>query len=1261
MSNLQKFFPALPDSHQSGNNVFENLFVYGKFYVDGDAFFGHDTEIEKASIKDLIVTNTFGVGIGSTVFFVDAKNSRVGLYETNPVEKFHASLGSGEDVQDIVINGTGIVGLGTTNPLGPLGRGSSVDLTIDPNETRLDIAVSNSIAIGKNLYDSTGYPGINGSFLQRDAFGLRWVTFEPGFTEGIQIQNEGASIPSAGAAKTYSTLNFTQLNSLGVGTDTSNAFDSGNSALGFVADIQTFDLWGYNGVGAAATIYRMTKVGIGTSVTHSDSVLDVIGNVIASNDDRTKIAGITTDGGIELIRPNNPYIDFRTTSNTHDARIQLADDGTGLGFVVGGEGSTSEKFTISGLGSVGINKTVPLEFVHIFPPSPPTNVVRDIVVTSSGSIGIGTTNPEQYLHINTTSGGGVVIKTDTKTGIGTTDPQQFVSIKPPSGIGVYVTDDNSVGIGTTDPTRTLDVVGDVKISTDLYVGGISTLTDAVYADSTVDIDGITTINSNQESDNTDNGALHVDGGVGIKKNLNVAGIASIYNVTQSDNLSSGALKVAGGVAINKQLNVSGITSIYDNTNSTSTGTGALKVKGGVGIGSDVFIGGKIDVAQTANIQSTEDSTTTSSGALVVAGGAGIGSNVYIGENLDVAKRVDVNSTQDSTGTSSGALVVDGGVGIAKTLNVGGKAKIVNDLELDSALIDTNNSDGGTKDYRLASVGTGVSWRPSGVETENIIWVSVDGDDANSGLLEGDAKRHIGAAAAIAQEGDTIIVRSGVYEENNPIGLRSDVSVHGQDLRLVTVVPENPQWDVFYVRRGCLIENLNFAGETHSTICSGAAVAFPPTTGHTGSETFARSGYTEDGPVTPGPSGRWRSPYIRNCTNFMTGSTGMKINGDFADAPEPGQDLKSMVCDSFTQYNENGIGVSVTNSAYAQLVSIFTINCDIAIYAASGGQCDLTNSNSSFGNFGLYADGTGDDEYVGVVTGFVNNLDQQTLTATSTPAVSTVPADTDRIVFNNFSGKPYDGQGLFFKIDLGDYNDIPPGKSGIVTEPLRTIREVRVTNGGSGYSPTNPPVVTVDIPGGPEGILAELSANVSADGVIESVTIISSGSNFLPDGTGTNEQQIQVGFQGAGVGAVAEVVTDPILFTVNKATDPTETSSSGLSTVTFNEFIPYPISLGTTAVLRRLSRIITSSHSFEYVGAGTDINRANPFQGGEPIPENEIVQINGAQIPFTSTDQKGNFRIGQGLTIDQTTSTISGRDFNRAIQANLTPLILGLGG
>ena len=455
--------------------------------------------------------------------------------------------------------------------------------------------------------------------------------------------------------------------------------------------------------------------------------------------------------------------------------------------------------------------------------------------------------------------------------------------------------------------------------------------------------------------------------------------------------------------------------------------------------------------------------------------------------------------------------------------------------------------------------------------------------------------------------------------------------------------------MFHVRRGCLIENMNFAGNNVSIAHTGAAmVAFPPTGAAT-----QNSGYVAAGPANEGPSGRYRSPYVRNCTNFATGSVGMRIDGNhvnaaFSGTNNLGQDLKSMVVDAYTQYNQNGIGVSITNRAYAQLVSIFTINCDIAIFAATGGGCDLTNSNSSFGNFGLYADGTSGDEFTGITTG------GEVIAENDTYQLYGI-RDVDGNV-----RKPFDGQGAFFKINLDDYPDTG-AKTGIVTEPLRTIRTIEVTNGGSGYSEFAPPLVTIDSPLGPEGILAELSANVSAAGTVSSIDIIASGRNFLPPGTGNSEQNIGITIAApvSGTQATAEVVTDPILYTINTATEPTETL--GISTITFNEFVPYSVGAATSIHLRRLSRIITSSHSFEYVGAGTDINRANPFQGGVPIPENEIVAINGGQIPFTSTDQKGNFRIGQGLTIDQTTSTISGRDFNRAIQANLTPLILALGG
>ena len=392
---------------------------------------------------------------------------------------------------------------------------------------------------------------------------------------------------------------------------------------------------------------------------------------------------------------------------------------------------------------------------------------------------------------------------------------------------------------------------------------------------------------------------------------------------------------------------------------------------------------------------------------------------------------------------------------------------------------------------------------------------------------------------------------------------------------------------------------------------------------------------------------------------MTKSIGMKINGDYANADftgenNLGQDLKSMVCDSFTQYNEAGIGVSLSNNAYAQLVSIFTICCDVGIAATSGGQCDLTNSNSSFGNIGLKADGFGDIEFDGT-------------TLTDSPGGSDTIISTGTRDFNTNSlgvldrreRTPFDGQGAYFHLNMSNYPDSPSSAS--VTKPLELVRGIRVISGGSlgQYSPAAPPIISLNQPPqGPEAIIPEFSANVSAAGTITSVDIINSGRNFLPDQTfDGNPISVNITGGGGGTDATLEVDMDPILFTVSEASVTSE--PVGISTIVFNEFIPYAINSGVKVEFVRLSRIITSSHSFEYIGAGTDINKANPFQAGKPIPENEVVAINGGQVPFTSTDQKGNFRIGDGLTIDQTTSTIRGRDFNRAIQAQLTPLILAL--
>lgn len=110
---------------------------------------------------------------------------------------------------------------------------------------------------------------------------------------------------------------------------------------------------------------------------------------------------------------------------------------------------------------------------------------------------------------------------------------------------------------------------------------------------------------------------------------------------------------------------------------------------------------------------------------------------------------------------------------------------------------------------------------------------------------------------------------------------------------------------------------------------------------------------------------------------------------------------------------------------------------------------------------------------------------------------------------------------------------------------------------------------------------------------------------------------------------------------------------------------------------QISTISAASHTFEYVGAGTQPypltpggTASLPQYGGIPIPENEIVEANvyvspygniQGRINWTSTDQKGDFRIGPGLTVVRSTGTIEGDDFNRSLFAVMTPYILSIEG
>jgi len=612
--------------------------------------------------------------------------------------------------------------------------------------------------------------------------------------------------------------------------------------------------------------------------------------------------------------------------------------------------------------------------------------------------------------------------------------------------------------------------------------------------------------------------------------------------------------------------------------------------------------------------------------------------------------------------------------------VSGKAPQVDDLQFGELALNTYDNELYTLRAR-AGFSTDVVRVGSGASVTNIYYVTKDGKDTNTGKKLGDAKATIKAAVSAAStiSGSIVKISSGTYVEDNPIKVGKQISIVGDSLREITVVPNNSGEDLFHVAPGDYFTEMSFTG----TMNAGKAIfAFDP-------DTIRYSG---------------QSPYLRNCTNFVTNSIGMKIDGNNVIGP-----FKSFVTDSFTQYNQNGIGCSITNEGYAQIVSMFTINTDNGVFTGSGGQCDITNSNSSFGNFGLVADGVGAKQFTGIISAtaaenldkFTINLNQdspslgiQTALYSHTSGIITVTTSTNH-GFNVGAAVTMSGLEFVCTSGAGTTTLFPDGTNGYIfnvnavgaansfsayvgastiphsymtggtvainvvrpfdgqvvyfDELYNTVGKITITNSGSGYNSV--PTVTIDSPSESWGITATVLPILTGDQVSE-IEILSTGRGYASTPTIT--------FSTPDVGintTTATIELLPTYYTVKESTP----ISSGISTVTFNQNLPYSIGIGSTVPFYKQSRILASSHSFEYIGSGTDPLSSLPSRGGVAIPENEVDNRNGGLVIYTSTDQGGNFRIGDGVVIDQVTGTISGNFYSKSLFANVTPLILALGG
>jgi len=607
---------------------------------------------------------------------------------------------------------------------------------------------------------------------------------------------------------------------------------------------------------------------------------------------------------------------------------------------------------------------------------------------------------------------------------------------------------------------------------------------------------------------------------------------------------------------------------------------------------------------------------------------------------------------------------------------------------------------------------------SAVSAPFVLYVNLSGSDTNSGESEGTAFRTIKRACAKAlwisrnlsplerqienatgaygllSKSVNIFVRTGTYVEDNPVYLPAGCTLIGDNLRAVSVIPKNKHYDIVWTNSRCYVWGFTFRQHKKPAY----SVAYPiflylsggqdpvgqasiyrrsmngvvknyyenntrvreATAASTlfyrlcGSDAVIRGGvdysvtrligtnprsliedtdYPARGQdvVTPFEIAFLRR-YFDNLENIEFFTQDEREDGEFpfwqtlwyrrnvrrpytltspytqggssiTRSSEPGRDdagagilvdgydvdgpLRSMVLDSFTQFNEGGKGIHIVNNGYAQLVSTFTICCTEGIMCETGGTCSINTSNCSFGLSGLVATGKSPAPTL------IGKLKNDVITSTNQMVIYWLgtPQSLQSQEFPT-EIQPYPGQ-VFEIIDRSQLNSTA---SGVLT----------ARNSNSYFSIlTASPVFKPD-PNEPYWTcVIQLETNYS-----------------LKDDTSFNRNNF-----------------------TNGVTKLNGANNQGYA--------------GSDVYFYIRSTITTSAHTMEYIGTGSTLLQAIPQSGGITDVSKEVVFDDVGKVFFTTTNQFGDFKIGPGLTIVQSTGTIEGDTFKRSILQIITPFTIAL--
>jgi len=569
-----------------------------------------------------------------------------------------------------------------------------------------------------------------------------------------------------------------------------------------------------------------------------------------------------------------------------------------------------------------------------------------------------------------------------------------------------------------------------------------------------------------------------------------------------------------------------------------------------------------------------------------------------------------------------------------------------------------------------------------------LYVSPEGLDSNDGTEPHKpfktikaAVDSLGAKSPYNVKRYTIFVGSGDYTEQNPIVVPPGVAIVGDNLRTVRLTAANPTKDYFHVYESSYFYGLRFLNLKHPAFC----FSFPCSTA-----TATISG----GQVTG-----------LNLIHSSTGYTdGVNQNIDILiEEPDAAgtaatavATISGGVITSFT-ITSGGSGYVLGEKP---LVSI-PIAASIRPFVATSPY--IQNCSSITGPF----DTSGNQ--ISVLTPLpydTSNVDEQgagggiridgNLTTTTTPLRSMV-ADSFTQVNQGGPGHLVINRGYAqfvscfttfctygFKTAAGGFANVSNsvidfGKYGLISKTYypvtyntgssletktSSVSGFVIDENGAGYTGS---IAGVTISGGGATVNATAQASVNANGSINEIILLTSGSGYTdqpnvviaaPTGVGGIQATTVAGK--ANITGVSEMLISLVSgsrsvdISSNMRLNGTNYLITGVAAVSGQPSqkrittYPSPSSITTGDVVNfyDLSNISTGGLVNEYVGSGVTYN-ALPQYGGIPIKQREVTQIAPGKVFYATIDNIGNLAIGSFFAVNQLTGevTINANSFN----------------